>query len=72
MPALAIASVATACANAGPEIRTGACDVFGPIYLDSADVDLVSDGLVDQVLTHNETGAALCGWRPIAPGDPSD
>jgi hypothetical protein len=24
----------------------------------------LSEGTAKQILTHNETGAAICGWRP--------
>ena len=62
--ALTIASAVSACAGGGVETRTGGCDVFGPIHPAAGDIDVISDDLVEQLLVHNETGAALCGWEP--------
>lgn len=49
-------------------IDTG-CISFKPIRLTQQDKELVksgamSDSLVSQLLTHNETGAERCGWKP--------
>lgn len=38
------------------------CDWAEPIWPSQADV--FSDDTARQILTHNETGARLCGWRP--------
>ena len=38
------------------------CSVFWPIYLDPEDVRVISDPLVRQLVTHNRTGEAVCGW----------
>ena len=38
------------------------CLIFAPIYLEPEDVTAVSDPLARQLLEHNETGAAVCGW----------
>lgn len=35
-----------------------------PMRPTPADVEVISDRLVGQILTYNETGAALCGWAP--------
>lgn len=40
----------------------GDCTSFAPIRPSSQDV--LTDGLARQILTHNETGARNCGWRP--------
>jgi len=39
--------------------------VFGPIRPTAADVEAISDELVRQLVVHNETGAALCGWEAV-------
>ena len=41
---------------------TDPCDWAAPIRPSSQDV--LTDGTARQILTHNETGAAVCGWRP--------
>ena len=41
-----------------------ACDGWKPIRPDAADVDVMSDQLVEQILGHNEHGASVCGWEP--------
>jgi hypothetical protein len=66
LPVLLTISAAGGCASAGLEARTGACDVFVPIRPGAADVGAISDELVRQLLVHNETGEALCGWRAQA------
>lgn len=40
------------------------CDVSKPIRLAQAEIATMSDQSVAQVLTHNEKGERLCGWRP--------
>lgn len=50
-----------------PEVVDTSCVTFRPIILTESDAKLVLDGaisqdLVDQILTHNETGARRCGW----------
>jgi hypothetical protein len=59
---LSVLAVLTAgCAtDAGP--RHDACDWAAPIRPSRA--DQLSAGTARQILTHNETGADLCGWRP--------
>lgn len=60
-----LASVLSACASgSGVEVRTGACDVFRPIRPVAGESQHLSESLVEQILTHNETGARLCGWVP--------
>jgi hypothetical protein len=44
-------------------VATRDCDWAKPIRPTEADVALVSDGLARDLLTHNETGAKLCGWK---------
>lgn len=40
-----------------------ACLPWQPIWPTAADVDVISDELVAQILAHNETGAMVCGWE---------
>lgn len=56
--ALVVASVLAGCSHTG---GTDGCVVFAPIYPTSADVDVISERLVDGVLGHNETYARVCG-----------
>lgn len=39
------------------------CQISSPIRLSSQVVDALSDAEVAAVLSHNEKGAALCGWK---------
>lgn len=39
------------------------CDIAKPVRLSSATVDAMTDREVEAVLTHNETGRKLCGWK---------
>lgn len=39
------------------------CAGFRTIHPTSADMAVISDQLVGQILANNETGKALCGWR---------
>lgn len=55
---LIVISAVSGCANGPVED----CQIFGPIYPTAQDADMISDDLVEQLLRHNETGAALCGW----------
>ena len=47
----------SACASTG-----SFCDVSDPIRPSSQDV--LSEGTARQILTHNQFGARICGWRP--------
>jgi hypothetical protein len=50
-------------AGCGIDLRAPAdCDWAMPILPSRA--DQLTDGTALQILTHNETGARLCGWRP--------
>lgn len=40
------------------------CAGWSPIRLSSADVGVLSDGAVTQVLAHNRFGEQRCGWKP--------
>ncbi len=42
---------------------TNSCDWAQPIRPTANDVAVVSEGLARDLLTHNETGAKLCGWK---------
>lgn len=46
------------CATVGP--ATDQCDWAKPIYVSQDDV--LTDGTAKQILTHDETGKAICGW----------
>lgn len=56
-------SAVTGCA-AGLATTDTACSGFKPIRPAAVDIERMSDGLVGQVLDHNEFGARACGWRP--------
>lgn len=58
-PACLLLLAATACAP-GP---TTGCDGWRPIRPEAADVERLSDRLVEQILGHNEHGASVCGWQ---------
>lgn len=51
-----------ACAS-GPAPTSEPCAGWLPIRPTLADVDTMSEALVDQVLSHNEHGARVCGWK---------
>ena len=40
-----------------------ACEWTRPIYISRSDV--LTDDTAKQIKTHNEAGAARCGWKPI-------
>jgi hypothetical protein len=56
---LAILILLGACA---PGSVTEFCAVARPIFPSRTDV--LSEGTARQMLAHNETGAARCGWSP--------
>lgn len=41
---------------------TNECGVFRPIYTSSG--DMLTEGTERQIVAHNLTGEALCGWMP--------
>lgn len=51
--------VQSACSYRVPSVD---CDWVQPIRTHQE--DHLSDVTARQILTHNETGAGLCGWRP--------
>lgn len=51
------------CATTGAGIN--GCDWAKPIYVSNDDV--LTDGTAKQVLTHDETGKAICGWGKYKP-----
>lgn len=57
MMALSVASFAGGCA-------TDPCLWVEPINPSRADV--LTEGTQRQILEHNKTGAAECGWRPLS------
>ncbi|MFW6851808.1 hypothetical protein [Burkholderia gladioli] len=68
---LALAGCRTCPTNeaAAPQIETRtkvvdtACNWVKPIYLDKSDV--LSDETARAILAHNQTGAKVCGWKPV-------
>lgn len=63
LPALLIATAALSagCAIEYPRPGQMVCDWAAPIRPSRA--DQLTDGTARQILTHNETGARLCGWQ---------
>lgn len=61
MMCAALAVLLTGCAGIGAG-TDAACAAFHPVYVSRADA--LTDGTAEQLLAHNRTGAALCGWRP--------
>ena len=61
-----IALILSAALTAGCAIDAArdrdACDWAAPIRPSRADV--LSDGTLAQIVTHNEIGVRHCGWRP--------
>lgn len=51
----------TGCAISGAVTSTGYCEVVNPIYVSQSDE--FTDGTARQILTHNETWAAVCGKK---------
>lgn len=56
---LALMSV-SGCATSGPA-PNAYCDNARPIYFDPA--DRMTERTERAIITHNEKGAALCGWK---------
>ena len=63
--ALTLASAVSGCGDT-VETRTGACSTFRPIHPTAADIESMSDQLVEALLVHNESGAALGCWQAPA------
>lgn len=55
---LVTAPLLASCGSGG---RATDCAWARPIYTSQADV--LTDGTARQILTHNDTGAELCGWK---------
>lgn len=60
MMCAALAALLTGCAGSGAG-TDAACAAFRPVYTSRADT--LSEGTAEQLLSHNITGAKLCGWR---------
>ena len=60
----AIAVLLTALALQACSTSADSCAGFKPIRPAIVDVDAMSPGLARQIVAHNETGAALCRWKP--------
>lgn len=50
----------TACQTTASGVRSVSCEVFEPIYWDAKD----TRSTVRQIVAHNASGKALCGWKP--------
>ena len=64
MKTLVIIVLLTALALPACSTSADPCAGFKPIRPMIADVDAISPGLARQIVAHNETGAALCRWKP--------
>lgn len=60
--ALAAFIALAGCTTAGGSF----CAVEHPIRLSAEAIKALSDAEVNQILAHNEKGAALCGWKAHA------
>lgn len=60
--ALILSAVLTAGCAIDPTRDRYTCDWAAPIRPSRADV--LSEGTLAQIVTHNQIGARLCGWRP--------
>ncbi len=60
----AIVVLLTALALSACSTSTDSCAGFKPIRPAIADVSAMSAGLARQIVAHNETGAAVCRWKP--------
>ena len=60
--ALSLAACCNQPVQADPVVDTG-CVAFSAIRPTDQDIDVMSDDLVNQLLTHNETGNKRCGWK---------
>lgn len=52
------------CATGGP-VQSDPCGPWRPILVTPRDA--LERGTAADILTHNETGARLCGWKGPAP-----
>lgn len=53
----------TSCATTGPAkpvVVDTSCDWVGPIWLDKSEIDVMTDGTLRQILSHNETWKKKC------------
>jgi hypothetical protein len=55
------------CVGTGPARGIDACGPWRPILV--AEGDRFTDYTARQILSHNEIGARLCGWRRTDNGD---
>lgn len=62
---LSLALVVTGCAGGPPAPDGIPCAALAPIRPTGADVDVISEELVEQVLRYNELGASLCDWPAV-------
>ena len=50
----------SACCRSEPDT----CGPWSPIRPTSADLNVVSETLMDQILAHDRVGQDICGWSP--------
>jgi hypothetical protein len=60
MTCAVLAALLAGCAGSGAA-TDAACAAFRPVYVGQADV--LTAATAEQLLSHNITGAKLCGWR---------
>ena len=60
----ALAVLAWALSGCASAPRGSVCSWAKPHRFSDATVNAMTDAEVSQELTHNKTGAALCGWKP--------
>lgn len=58
--ALAALLALTACQTPS----AGFCAIAKPMRPTAAEIDAMTDQSIAAMLSHNERGKALCGWRP--------
>lgn len=62
LTALSLTAALTAGCATIPRHLQNDCDWAEPIRPSRADV--LTDGTLEQIVAHNETGQELCGWKP--------
>lgn len=59
----AVAFALTACQSTSGGKGGAFCDIARPSRLSAAAIAAMSDAEVAEALSHNRTGARLCGWK---------
>ena len=58
---LAVVTILAACQSA-PQAQF--CQIAKPMRPTAAEIDAMTDQSIAAMLSHNERGKVLCGWRP--------